>query len=86
MDAGTVLGAMVGRLATWLRRVRAGQHAAVRTRWQQLAVGATGAPVEVAHPGGVRRGVTCGIDAGGALLVRHGGETERVVGGEVTWL
>jgi BirA family biotin operon repressor/biotin-[acetyl-CoA-carboxylase] ligase len=86
LDAGTVLGAMVGRLATWLRRVRAGQHTAVRTRWQQLAVGATGAPVEVAYPGGVRRGVTCGIDAGGALLVRHGGETERVVGGEVTWL
>ena len=60
---GTVLGASLARLGTWLRRLRAGHAAVVRTRWQQLAVGATGATVEIAHAGGLRRGVTAGIDA-----------------------
>ena len=81
-----VLGACLARIGTWVQRLRAGQSAIVRMRWQQLAVGATGATVEIAHAEGPRRGVTCGIDGDGALLVRHGAETERVVGGEVTWL
>jgi len=86
VDPSQVLGASLARLGTWVRRLRAGHAAIVRTRWQQLAVGATGATVEIAHAGGLRRGVTAGIDEGGALLVRHATGTERVVGGEVTWL
>lgn len=86
VEAGQVLAACVERLGIWLARLRAGHAAAVRTRWQQLAVGATGATVEIAHPDGRRRGVTCGIDDEGALLVRHGARTDRVLGGEVTWL
>ncbi len=86
VDAALVLGLCLGRLGTWVRRLRAGQASAVRARWQQLAVGATGATVEVAHPDGARRGITCGIDTGGALLVRSGMDTQRVVAGEVTWL
>jgi BirA family biotin operon repressor/biotin-[acetyl-CoA-carboxylase] ligase len=86
VDPGLVLGACVARLGLWLERLRAGQSALVRARWQQLAVGASGATVEISHPGGPRRGVTCGIDQDGALLVRQGARTERVVGGEVSWL
>lgn len=86
VDASVVLGATLARMGTWVRRVRAGHSAVVRTRWQQLAVGAAGATVEIAHAEGPRRGVTCGIDGDGALLVRHGTGTERVVGGEVVWL
>jgi BirA family biotin operon repressor/biotin-[acetyl-CoA-carboxylase] ligase len=86
VDPAVVLGAVLARIGTWVRRLRAGQSAVVRARWQQLAVGATGATVEIAHADGARRGVTCGIDGDGALLVRHGADTDRVVGGEVTWL
>lgn len=86
VDPSLVLGACLGRIGTWVRRLRAGHAPVVRARWQQLAVGATGASVEVAHAGGLRRGVTCGIDAQGALLVRHAAGTERVLGGEVAWL
>lgn len=86
VDPSLVLGICLARISTWVRRLRAGQAPAVRARWQQLAVGATGASVEIAHANGPRRGVTCGIDVEGALLVRHGAGTERVLGGEVAWL
>ena len=86
VDPALVFGLCLARLGTWVGRLRAGHASAVRARWQQLAVGATGATVEVAHAGGVRRGVTCGIDAGGSLMVRSGTETSRVVAGEVIWL
>jgi BirA family biotin operon repressor/biotin-[acetyl-CoA-carboxylase] ligase len=86
VDPSLVLGTSLARIGTWVGRLRAGHAAAVRARWQQLAVGASGATVEVAHADGPRRGVTCGIDTDGALLVRSGAGTERVLGGEVTWL
>jgi BirA family biotin operon repressor/biotin-[acetyl-CoA-carboxylase] ligase len=86
VDTGLALGLILGRLGTWVRRLRDGHASAVRARWQQLAVGATGATVEIAQADGPRRGITCGIDAGGALLVRSGAGTERVIAGEVTWL
>jgi len=86
VDVSLVLGVTLARIGTWVRRLRAGGADVVRGRWQQLAVGATGATVEIAHVDGPRRGVTCGIDGDGALLVRHAAGTERVVGGEVTWL
>lgn len=86
VDAGAVLGAITARLAVWLARLRGGDGAAVRARWQRLSVGATAAPVEVDTPAGRRRGLTAGLDRDGALLVRHGSEVTRVVAGEVTWL
>jgi BirA family biotin operon repressor/biotin-[acetyl-CoA-carboxylase] ligase len=86
VDAGLVLGACVTRLGLWLGRLRNGHASAVRARWQQLAVGASGATVEVGHADGPRRGITCGIDGDGALLVRCGAAVDRVVGGEVNWL
>ncbi len=86
VDRGRVLAASLRRLLTWLRRLRAGQTAAVVERWRELAVGGSGAAVEWTRDGSRLRGVTAGIDAEGALLVRAGGSTERVVGGEVVWL
>lgn len=86
VDPSLVLGASLARIGTWVARLRSGQAAVVRRRWQQLAVGASGATVETPHGDGPRRGVTCGIDGDGALLIRHGADTERVLGGEVTWL
>ena len=86
VDAGAVLGALTARLAVWLTRLREGDAAGVRARWQRLSVGASAAPVEVDTSGGRRRGLTAGLDRDGALLVRHGTEVTRVVAGEVTWL
>lgn len=86
VDPGAVLGAMAARLGIWLDRLRAGEGALVRARWQKLSVGATGAAVSVPGPDGARRGLTAGLDAEGALLVRSGTETTRVVAGEVVWL
>jgi BirA family transcriptional regulator, biotin operon repressor / biotin---[acetyl-CoA-carboxylase] ligase len=86
VDRGRVLAATLGRFLTWLRRLRAGQTAAVVARWCELAVGGSGAAIEWTRDGVRLRGVTVGIDAEGALLVRAGGSTERVLGGEVAWL
>jgi BirA family biotin operon repressor/biotin-[acetyl-CoA-carboxylase] ligase len=86
VDRGRVLAASLGRFLTWLRRLRAGQTAAVVARWRELAVGGSGATIEWTRDGQRLRGVTAGIDAEGALLVRAGGATERVLGGEVVWL
>jgi BirA family biotin operon repressor/biotin-[acetyl-CoA-carboxylase] ligase len=86
VDAGAVLGALAARLGTWLERLRSGEGALVRSRWQRLSVGATGAAVGLPGPDGGKRGLTAGLDADGALLVRCGTEMNRVVAGEVTWL
>jgi BirA family biotin operon repressor/biotin-[acetyl-CoA-carboxylase] ligase len=86
VDRGRVLEASLRRFLTWLRRLRAGQTAAIVARWRELAVGGSGAAIEWMLDGNRRRGVTAGIDAEGALLVRAGGSTERVIGGEVVWL
>ncbi len=86
VEAGLVLGAVLSRLGTWVRRVRAGQTAAMLARWQALAVGAAGAPVEIGADGSLHRGVTAGIGLDGALLVRQGAATTAVLSGEVRWL
>jgi BirA family transcriptional regulator, biotin operon repressor / biotin---[acetyl-CoA-carboxylase] ligase len=86
IERGPVLAALLQRLTTWLDRLRAGQTGAVVSRWSALAVGASGAAVEWSTESGPRRGVTGGVDPDGALLVRTGPATERVLAGEVTWL
>jgi len=86
VDRGAVLAAMLRRFSTWLARLRAQRSDDVAARWSALAVGATGSTVEWHADGGQRRGVTAGIDGDGALLIRAGTSTERVVSGEVIWL
>jgi BirA family biotin operon repressor/biotin-[acetyl-CoA-carboxylase] ligase len=86
VDRGRVLAESLHRFLTWVRRLRAGQTGAVVGRWRDLAVGGAGAAVEWTRDGVRLRGVTAGIDGEGALLVRSGGSTERVIGGEVEWL
>ena len=86
VDRGRVLAALLGRFLTWLRRLRARQTTAVVARWRELAVGGSGATIEWTRDGHRLRGITAGIDADGALLVRARGATERVLGGEVVWL
>jgi BirA family transcriptional regulator, biotin operon repressor / biotin---[acetyl-CoA-carboxylase] ligase len=63
-----------------------GQAAAMLARWQELAPGASGAPIEWREQDTVRRGVTAGIAADGALLARTPAGLDRIVAGDVTWL
>jgi BirA family biotin operon repressor/biotin-[acetyl-CoA-carboxylase] ligase len=63
-----------------------GRYDAILDAWQRHAPGSHGARVAWDAAPGRRSGVTAGVDATGALLVRHGSTIERLVAGEVTWL
>jgi BirA family biotin operon repressor/biotin-[acetyl-CoA-carboxylase] ligase len=67
------------------RDLIAGRFDAILDAWRSRAFGSRGARVEWDSPGGVRSGVTDGIDSMGALLVRTGTGVERIVAGEVRW-
>jgi BirA family transcriptional regulator, biotin operon repressor / biotin---[acetyl-CoA-carboxylase] ligase len=62
-----------------------GRYDAILDAWRSRAPAATGARVSWTTPRGAATGVTAGIDADGALLVRTGGAVERIVAGEVIW-
>jgi BirA family transcriptional regulator, biotin operon repressor / biotin---[acetyl-CoA-carboxylase] ligase len=62
-----------------------GRFDAILDAWRRRAPAASGRRVSWTTPDGVRTGVTAGVDSHGALLVRIGGETERIVSGEVDW-
>jgi BirA family transcriptional regulator, biotin operon repressor / biotin---[acetyl-CoA-carboxylase] ligase len=63
-----------------------GRFDAILDAWRRRAPAAVGARVSRTVDGAVERGVTEGIDDRGALLVRVGDRTERIVSGEITWL
>ncbi len=62
-----------------------GRYDAILDAWRSRAPAATGARVSWTTPHGVAAGVTSGVDAGGALLVRTSSGVERIVAGEVRW-
>ena len=64
----------------------AGEFDAILDAWRARAPRAIGARVAWTTPTGQQSGTTDGIDDHGALLVRVGARTERIVGGELTWL
>jgi biotin-(acetyl-CoA carboxylase) ligase len=64
----------------------AGRFDAILDAWRARAPGCRGARVSWTTPAGAQTGVTAGIDELGALLVRDGDRTERIVAGELTWL
>jgi BirA family biotin operon repressor/biotin-[acetyl-CoA-carboxylase] ligase len=63
-----------------------GRFDAILDAWRERAPASRGACVTWNTPEGLQAGVTEGIDSRGALLVRVGDCTERIVAGEVTWL
>ena len=81
-------GLLVGTLTVLARRyddLLAGRYDAILDAWRRRAPGAFGSRVCWSDPSGRRSGLTAGIDDDGALLVRVGECTERIVGGEVQW-
>jgi BirA family transcriptional regulator, biotin operon repressor / biotin---[acetyl-CoA-carboxylase] ligase len=85
VERGAVLVATLASLADAVAELRAGRHETILERWRARSPSSIGASVEWMASGGVRRGVTDGIDADGALRVRSPAGVERVIAGELTW-
>src|SRR5262245_43557396 len=58
---------------------------AILDAWRARSPGSRGRRVSWETPSGTRSGMTIGVDDMGALLVRAGDRTERLVAGEISW-
>ena len=79
---------LVETLASLARRYEDlldGRFDAILDAWRGLAPAASGARVTWTTPTGEQAGITNGIDDRGALLVKLGDRTERIISGEVNW-
>jgi BirA family transcriptional regulator, biotin operon repressor / biotin---[acetyl-CoA-carboxylase] ligase len=85
-DPAAVLAETLANLHSQVERLASGDTAAVLNRWRALAPLAVGSTVEWDRASIKSRGTTAGIDDEGALLVRAGDGTERIVSGAVRWL
>lgn len=85
VDAAALESALIAQLDAELARLRAGGHEAMLAEWMALSPFARGRDVSWQTPDGVRAGVTAGVDADGALLVRTPAGVDRLVAGEVIW-
>ena len=81
----TLLVECLSRLSRWRGRLAADGSARLLGRWRELSPTSEGTPVSWSGPIRRHRGLTAGIDADGALVVKCGRRTERIVGGEVRW-
>jgi BirA family biotin operon repressor/biotin-[acetyl-CoA-carboxylase] ligase len=72
-------------LAERYRELMDGRFDAILDAWLSRAPASRGARVSWSTGAGVRSGVTAGVDALGALLVRTESATERIVAGELMW-
>jgi BirA family biotin operon repressor/biotin-[acetyl-CoA-carboxylase] ligase len=86
VDRHHLLAETLAALSRRYEDLLAGRFDAILDAWRALAPGASGARVSWTTHAGIASGVTAGIDARGALLVRVGETVERIVSGEVTWL
>jgi len=86
VDRAEVLVETLAALARRYDDLLTGRFDAILDEWRARAPGACGARVSCTTSSGTQIGVTDGIDGRGALLVRIGGRTERIVAGEVSWL
>ena len=85
-DRGVVLAECLSAFASTYRALQQGHAERVLAAWRARAARHLGRHVEWDSEAGVMSGVAQDIDATGALLVRVGNETVRVISGEVRWL
>ncbi|HVL65948.1 MAG TPA: biotin--[acetyl-CoA-carboxylase] ligase [Vicinamibacterales bacterium] len=85
VDAGAVLAECLAALAEHVAVVAAGESRRLLARWTALSPSAVGTRVEWEEAGGARAGRTAGIAEDGALLVRVGAATERIISGTLRW-
>jgi BirA family biotin operon repressor/biotin-[acetyl-CoA-carboxylase] ligase len=84
-DRPALLAETLAALETRYADLLEGRFDAILDAWRRRAPSANGARVTWITPGGPVSGVTAGIDDDGALLVRSGERTERIVAGELKW-
>jgi BirA family biotin operon repressor/biotin-[acetyl-CoA-carboxylase] ligase len=85
VDRALVCAESLAALAVRYDDLLAGRFDAILDAWHARAPRSRGAHVRWETPGGVRSGVTAGVDDFGALLVRVPGGIERLVAGEIVW-
>jgi BirA family biotin operon repressor/biotin-[acetyl-CoA-carboxylase] ligase len=85
IERGPVLEEVLVSVPGTYDNLRRGKADDILRTWRSASPSARGSAVEWSTTGGVRRGVTAGIDLTGALLVETASGTERVLGGELTW-
>lgn len=85
IDRLQVLGETLTGLAARYADLIDGRYDAILDAWRSRAPAAVGARVSWTTTGGPMTGVTEGIDAEGALLVRTREGAERIVAGELRW-
>ena len=86
VDRHQLLAETLTALSRRYEDLLAGRFDAILDAWRRHAPAASGAAVTWTTNAGTASGVTAGIDALGALLVRIGDRVERIVSGEVAWL
>ena len=86
VDRARVFVNTLASLARWRDVLLAGELKGLRERWSALAPSSVGSPVAWLGEWSRREGVTAGLDVDGAVLVTRGCRTERIVGGDLTWL
>ncbi len=85
IDRGLVCAESLVALASRYDDLMTGRFDAILDAWTRCAPGSHGAYVRWHDFTGQHVGVTAGIDAHGALLVRTGDALQRLVAGEVLW-
>jgi BirA family biotin operon repressor/biotin-[acetyl-CoA-carboxylase] ligase len=85
VDRAALCAHSLASLAAVYARLLDGHFDAILDAWRARAPGSRGARVEWDTLSGLRSGITDGLDAMGALLVRTGDTIERIVAGEVRW-
>jgi BirA family biotin operon repressor/biotin-[acetyl-CoA-carboxylase] ligase len=85
IDRDSVLVELLTALAEQRTALVDGGAPVLLDRWRALAPSSQGHRVTWETPDGPRTGLTAGIDAAGALLVRTPQKTERIVAGELSW-
>jgi BirA family transcriptional regulator, biotin operon repressor / biotin---[acetyl-CoA-carboxylase] ligase len=85
VDGAALLAETLAVFAERFQELARGDSIGVLSRWRELAPSSRGATVEWDTARGAITGTAAGIDDDGALLVRVGGRTERIISGEVRW-
>jgi BirA family transcriptional regulator, biotin operon repressor / biotin---[acetyl-CoA-carboxylase] ligase len=85
VDRGQLFVETLTAIARRYDDLLAGRFDGILDAWRRHAPGACGSRVRWSDGSGDHTGVTAGIDQEGALFVRVGERTERLVAGELRW-
>jgi biotin-(acetyl-CoA carboxylase) ligase len=85
VDRADLCAQSLAALAARYDDLLAGRFDAILDAWRDRSPASRGMRVAWETPAGTQSGVTIGVDDMGALLVRVGERTERLVAGEINW-